>query len=494
MPRTQQKGKGRKGVASRAQRHARETTSRRQARARPVATGCRREIRDESGSEDGSEDGSEESGAEESVVEESGADAGNDDEFTLPSLPGPRRVPELPSAVCSALEEWLRNIRERHSLSSKRLPKELNAGEYARVTELVSDPLWQADDTAQLDQQANAYVQFLAGHRRQPELETMWRLVPRFMRCLPPALFEDRNLEYDSSGNPQLLLLVVHPFFQGSPALLAVVLQYAAKLRTNDHRRWPVHTEVRKALREQGKLLPPISTLLREMEKNIRVSATPSAASSDSFAPYPVALADVKAAIHALNELHIRGAPAFGVPAELNYKWVQSNIHSHDPPKGWEGVIEAMERAHKRSLQAKILAERRLPPPSSALPAPPLPAVTGSEGPAIQRSADPFAERPPHGGTPSPAIAGSGVDGMRQGDTELSPDTVMLEGPDLLPLEDEYVFHFHPDPNGEEVVVGRDLAGRQQEEILEEKEEEEGGKTEEENEDDVVLGYRYAGK
>ncbi|KAK4031888.1 hypothetical protein C8A01DRAFT_20963, partial [Parachaetomium inaequale] len=179
------------------------------------------------------------------------------------------------------------------------------------------------------------------------------------MDCTPPELFEGQNLAYDASGNASVdiggievpnpiwsttfcdwfRLLVVHPFFKGSPALLAIVVQYAVKLRTNDRRRWPLenptregflddlavgfrnphperssrdlHSAVCRTFRQRGKELPVISSLFREMETSIRIAAVQSGAASAPFAPYMVATADIKGVVKALDDLHLGGVPAF---------------------------------------------------------------------------------------------------------------------------------------------------------------------------------------
>jgi hypothetical protein len=241
------------------------------------------------------------------------------------------------------------------------------------------------------------------------------------MHCLPPALFEGRNLAYDATAhapvniggvqmpNPiwsttfceWLRRLVVHPFFQGSPALLAVVIQYAVKLRTNDRRWWPlenptsdvfldelamafrnshpaqssreVHTVACTAIKQRGKILPPISALFREMETSIPIAAAVSNISENPFAPYMVTTADVKAVATALDDLHIRGAPAF-FPSDFNFSWVRSGLRSNDQPSGAAGVTRAMQKAHRRAVQAEILRARRPPPPQ------PTPSSSGNAG------------------------------------------------------------------------------------------------------------------
>ncbi|KAK4167408.1 hypothetical protein QBC43DRAFT_285838 [Cladorrhinum sp. PSN259] len=70
----------------------------------------------------------------------------------------------------------------------------------------------------------------------------------RFMSCTPTELFEGRLLEFDPAENAvdtkeffeKLRLLVVHPFCHTSRSFLAIVMQYAVKLRTGDRRMWPI--------------------------------------------------------------------------------------------------------------------------------------------------------------------------------------------------------------------------------------------------------------
>jgi hypothetical protein len=87
-----------------------------------------------------------------------------------------------------------------------------------------------------------AFVDYLATATRRAEFDQLWRMVSRFMRCLPTVLFEGRNLVYDIADvvktdgaqvpNPiwpyafcmALRLLILHPFFRRSPALLALVV------------------------------------------------------------------------------------------------------------------------------------------------------------------------------------------------------------------------------------------------------------------------------
>ncbi|KAK4234929.1 hypothetical protein C8A03DRAFT_37239, partial [Achaetomium macrosporum] len=330
MPRVQQRNKTKKGASSRggARKHARESTSSgRQTRSAAAARASgarrgdgstgrrrreeRRELTDdeEMKVDEGGIKFEKNSDVEGGDAEFGGEGGDSDGEFELPSLPAPAKVPKMPSELLSELKGWLLNLREQHWSSSDRITKQVrqvDEEKYLNMTALVRDPLGQEDDTARLERETRDYVQFLEGQKKNTHLALLWRILPRFMGCLPPALFDGRNLKYDSSDNPRvtiggvrrpspiwsrwfcekLAVLITHPFFQSSPALLAVVPQYAIKLRTNDRRRWPLENPT------DGRFLDDLAAAFRHPH--------PTRSSAEVHTDF----ADIKAVIQALDGLH----------------------------------------------------------------------------------------------------------------------------------------------------------------------------------------------
>ncbi|KAK4031892.1 hypothetical protein C8A01DRAFT_41677 [Parachaetomium inaequale] len=272
------------------------------------------------------------------------------------------------------------------------------------MIDLVVDPLWQAADTVTLKANTQALVDFLARTKRGPEFDQLWRIVPRFMHCLPPELFDGRRLVYDAENvsiggtevrNPiwpggfckALRGLVTHPFFRRSPRMLAIAVQYAVKLRTNDRRRWPIedpttgtfinnlatafgnahhdgttqeiHKEVRRAVKAQGKDMPLVSIVLREIENAV---GTPTeedfTGSVDPFDPYLVTVTDIKKVATALDNVKSCGVTVYN-ESDYVFTSVKSALHSNDLPHKVSGVTDVLQVAYQRIAQSKILRERR---------------------------------------------------------------------------------------------------------------------------------------
>jgi hypothetical protein len=271
------------------------------------------------------------------------------------------------------------------------------------MVDLVDDPLWQPADTVALNANTQAVVDFLAQRKNSPELDQLWRIVPRLMHCLPPEIFDGRHLVCEADDvaiggaqvrNPiwaadfcrALRSLVTHPFFRRSPRMLALAIQYAVKLRTNDRRRWPlespttdtfldnlatafgnahpdrtaqqIHKEVRRAVKGQGKDTRLVSIVLREIENAVKPAEEDFQGSEEPFSPFVVTAADLKKVATALNNVKCCGVTVY-LDADHTFLSVKSAMHSNDEPQRTSGVTNAMQMAYRRFGQLAILKERR---------------------------------------------------------------------------------------------------------------------------------------
>ncbi|KAK1775759.1 hypothetical protein QBC45DRAFT_310106, partial [Copromyces sp. CBS 386.78] len=322
----------------------------------------------------------------------------------------------LPQDLQPRLRKWAEGVQEAHSQSTTRLrtvapgPTEQ---EYNALIALANDPLWTADDTAQLDADCAQLKQVIHSAGANTYVQALWKLTPKFMGCVPISIIcPDRLLEYSSEHPPiqvgnhaviypywstkfceHLRHLVVHPIFCRSPGLLALAIQYAVKCRTNDRRRWPIqdptgdryitslvsafrdghdqtkNEDIHRGVRQQMEVLPPLCHLLREIERVSIPRVLPEAVvgNSQPFAAYRVTTSDVHNVLKAVDQVATCGMTDYQ-PAELRLMWTSSAIHGHPYPPN-NRLKEVMFQACKRQVQEAELRRRR-PAVSEAAPQP----------------------------------------------------------------------------------------------------------------------------
>lgn len=295
------------------------------------------------------------------------------------------------------LEDKLQVARQAAQIGA---PASHTLDEYDAMIELVHDPLWSADDTANLQATLEPLKRFLAG-KRPLEFDQLWRIVPRIMRCVPVDIMDGRRLTYDADlvsiegeqvRNPiwppafckSLRVLVTHPFFEGCPGLLVLAVQYAVKLRTNDRRRWPLENsiecpfldelaaafasphpeldarELHKRVNQarQGRRRPLVSRVLQSIESVVDVSNAVFQGSADPFDSYMVTVTDLRNIASALDNV----AFSLGLHFDSDHIFtaVKVTLQSNDLPSKVAGVTRALQKAHVRLAQMAILAERRV--------------------------------------------------------------------------------------------------------------------------------------
>lgn len=314
------------------------------------------------------------------------------------------QLPQLPADMVRLERERIVSLADRRAAASTAAPKSLSMARFLTMTSLVQDPLWQRVDTIQLDATTKAFCNFVGSKRLPHEFESLWRLVPRIMRCTPPDLFEGRHLRCAESATIDgtvvpspvwserfsiaLRVLIFHPFFDRSPGLLALTLQYAVKLRTNDRRHWPlvnptdsrfvddmasafgtphpshktadIHEQVRQAMQwPDDKKWSLVSAVFKRIEVVARPAQTVFSGSTAPFAPYAVTVDDLKNVAVALDNVASCGNPLWA-PSEYTATFIRTAWRGYtDPPHKREGVIEAMVGVHKRHIQLGILEQRR---------------------------------------------------------------------------------------------------------------------------------------
>jgi hypothetical protein len=120
-----------------------------------------------------------------------------------------------------------------------------------------------------------------------------------------------------------------------------------------------IHKEARQAVKRQGKDMPLVSGVLREIEKVIK--APPGGgwqSSADPFDPYMVTKADLKAVATALENVKCCGVAVYE-DGDYIFAAVRSALHSNELPKKADGVTRAMQLGYRRLVQLAMLKERR---------------------------------------------------------------------------------------------------------------------------------------
>ncbi|KAK3986993.1 hypothetical protein QBC44DRAFT_401443 [Cladorrhinum sp. PSN332] len=309
------------------------------------------------------------------------------------------------------LQSWLMNLDDEadHARESPNVNNALTEEEYDGIMGMMEDDSWVVADSLALEQDMNTLDGVIKENLpKNTVVQQLWRLVPRFMRCTPLELFDSRLIRVKMTGQTfnvgigreihspiwprnfceRLRTLVVHPFFASSPSLLAVVVQYVIKLRTNDRRHWPlrhetsdkfldemaqafsqahptkasfqIHREVRERFPHGMATQSPISGLLSELEKNTTPAKTPAESSTAPFEPYVVATSDLTAIQRALDGWVTATGAKQCVNSQLNFDWVKHvAANTHDHPVGNDGVINAIQNAMRRSIQSTKLRIRR---------------------------------------------------------------------------------------------------------------------------------------
>ncbi|KAK3485759.1 uncharacterized protein B0T23DRAFT_326280 [Neurospora hispaniola] len=312
----------------------------------------------------------------------------------------------LPQDLQPRLKDWAEGVEEAHRETTTRLREVApnpTEQEYNALIELVDDPLWTAQDTAWLNGNCAQLEQAINSRERNTYMQSLWKLTPKFMGCVPISIIcPERLLEYGSEHPPiavgnhlvthpnwpsrfcdHLRFLVVHPVFNRSPSLLALAIQYAVKCRTNDRRRWPIQDptgnryisllatafrnghgqtkteDIHRDVRQQMEDHPPLCRLLQELERVSipRQLPEPVVDDSEPFAAYTVTTSDLLNIKKAVDRVAMCGMPDY-LPADLRFMWTTSAIHGHPYPPA-NRIKEILLKAYKRQVQEAELRRRR---------------------------------------------------------------------------------------------------------------------------------------
>ncbi|KAK3984211.1 hypothetical protein QBC44DRAFT_388993 [Cladorrhinum sp. PSN332] len=301
---------------------------------------------------------------------------------TSVELPPDLLLEDIRKSIAEWIETFPDDLKEMKKLFKTSIKKPVTAGEYETMVELREDQDWTPQDKVLLDVQMTALDYSLVNRERNSTLEQTWRLALRFLRLTPIEIFEGRHVEVAGAvqfsvmgvtiSDPiwprvfceRMRACILHPFFFSSPDLIALVVQYAVKLRTDDRRKSSkeVHQEVRERLAKLSST-SLVSQGFVVMENSVTGPAQPANLTEEPFQPYLVETEDLTAIRDALDNIRVNGAKFFP-PGDFLFDWIKGGANTHDLPKGSQGATQAMKDACRRLVRnATVQSRRGLPAP-----------------------------------------------------------------------------------------------------------------------------------